>query len=168
MTLTHPEQARLLVLNRILDGQITAADAAELLCLSVRQVRRILAAYREGGAAALVHGNRGRAPAHTLDTALRQRIMTLVETRYAGVNDQHLTELLAEREDILLARSSPRRILRSNGLRSPRTRRPPKHRQRRVESRIARRVTSAVFSESTCQRTHLVKCPVTGRIGEAG
>lgn len=43
VTLTQPEQTRVLVLNRILQGQLTAADAAELLSLSVRQVRRVLA-----------------------------------------------------------------------------------------------------------------------------
>lgn len=60
VTLTHAEQSRVQVLNRILDGHLTAADAAELLSLSVRQVRRLLAAYREDGVAAMVHGNRGR------------------------------------------------------------------------------------------------------------
>ncbi|HCG29123.1 MAG TPA: hypothetical protein DEU95_05130, partial [Chloroflexi bacterium] len=40
-----------------------ADAAAEVLDLSVRQVRRLLAAYREDGVAALVHGNRGRVPA---------------------------------------------------------------------------------------------------------
>jgi transposase len=131
VTLTQPEQTRVLVLNRILQGQLTVAEAAQLLSLSVRQVRRLLAAYREDGAAALAHGNRGRTPAHTLDPTLRQQVVLLAQTRYAGSNDQHLTELLAEREDILLSRSSLRRILRANGLPSPRTRRAPKHRQRR-------------------------------------
>src|SRR5713226_7228160 len=49
-----------MVLNRILAGQLSAAEAAALLQLSKRQVQRILAAYRKEGVAALVHGNRGR------------------------------------------------------------------------------------------------------------
>lgn len=44
VTLTQAEQTRVLVLNRILQGHLTAADAAELLSLSVRQVHRLLAA----------------------------------------------------------------------------------------------------------------------------
>jgi len=120
-----------MVFNRILDGQLTAADAAEVLTLSVRQVRRLLAAYREDGAAALVHGNRGRTPAHTLDPRHRQQVLTLAQTRYAGVNDQQLTELLAEYDRITISRSSVRRILRTAGIASPRTRRAPAHRQRR-------------------------------------
>jgi transposase len=132
VTLTQAEQTRVLILNRILTGQLTAADAAALLCLSVRQVRRLVAAYREDGVAALVHGNRGRAPAHTLPVELHQRIVTLAQTRYAGCNDQHLSELLAEQEGIVLSRSSLRRILRAAGLASPRSRRAPAHRQRRA------------------------------------
>jgi transposase len=131
VTLTQHDQTRLVVLNRILDGHLTAAEAAAVLNLSVRQVRRLLAAYREDGAAALIHGNRGRAPVHALDPTQRHQILTLVQTRYAGVNDQQLTELLAEHDGIVVSRSSVRRILRTAGVASPRTRRPPKHRQRR-------------------------------------
>jgi len=131
VTLTHQEQTRVLVLNRMLQEQLTAAEAAQVLSLSVRQVRRLLAAYREDGVAALVHGNRGRVPAHTLAPELRQQIILLAQTHYAGCNDQHLTELLAEHDGIVLSRSSLRRILRTAGIMSPHSRRPPKHRQRR-------------------------------------
>src|SRR4030042_724499 len=52
-------------------------------------------------------------------------------TAEGGCNPQPLTELLAEREGIHLSRSSVHRILSRAGLRSPRRRRPPKHRSRR-------------------------------------
>jgi hypothetical protein len=91
-----------------------------------------LAAYREDGVAAMVHGNRGRSPAHALPAELRDQVLRLARSHYAGCNDQHLTELLAEREGILLARSSLRRILRAAGINSPRSRRAPKYRQRRL------------------------------------
>ena len=54
------EQQRLVVLNRMLVGDLTAAEAAAVLGRSVRQVRRMLAAYRKEGAAALVHGDHER------------------------------------------------------------------------------------------------------------
>ena len=62
VTLNQDEQRRLLVLNEVNRGRLTAWRAGELLGLSERQVRRMLAAYREEGAAALVHGNRGSRP----------------------------------------------------------------------------------------------------------
>src|SRR5215216_4429187 len=131
VSLTGTEQQRLVVLNRVLMGDLTAADAATALERSVRQVRRMLAAYRKEGAAALVHGNRGRTPAHALDPALGQRVIALARTRYAGCNDTHLTEVLAEEEGIRLGRSSVRRLRLGAGLDRPRRRRPPAHRRRR-------------------------------------
>lgn len=131
ITLNRKEQARLQVLNLMEKGELSAAEAAELVGLSVRQVRRILAAYREEGAAALAHGNRGRQPRHATAAEVREQVLTLAQTKYVGVNQQHLSELLAEQEQIRLSRSSVRRILLAAGLRSPRKRRPPKHRSRR-------------------------------------
>ena len=63
VTLNQREQARLRVLNSVLVYQLDRAQAAEIMGISERQLRRILAAYRREGAAALSHGNRGRRPA---------------------------------------------------------------------------------------------------------
>ena len=62
ITLNQKEQARLSVLNSVLEYQVPIAEAAELLDVSPRHARRMLAAYRDRGAAALAHGNRGRRP----------------------------------------------------------------------------------------------------------
>lgn len=129
--LNGAEHQRLVVLNRVLVGDLTAAEAADALGRSVRQVRRMVAAYRKEGAAALVHGNRGRPPAHALDPALGERVIAVARTTYAGCNDTHLSELLAEREGIVLSRHAVRRRRLAAGLARPRSRRPPAHRRRR-------------------------------------
>ena len=129
--LTGTEQQRLVVLNRVLTGDLTGAEAAAALGLSVRQVRRMLAAYRKEGAAALAHGNRGRTPTTALDPALCARVVALAQTTYAGLNDTHLSEVLAEEEGIVLSRSSVRRLRVGAGLARPRQRRPSAHRRRR-------------------------------------
>jgi transposase len=131
VSLSGAEQVRVVVLNRVLMGDLTAADAATALGRSVRQVRRMLAAYRKEGAAALAHGNRGRTPAHALDATLAARVIALARTTYAGCNDTHLTELLAEEEGIRVGRSTVRRLRLAAGLERPRQRRPPAHRRRR-------------------------------------
>lgn len=131
VTLSKKEQSRLIVLNWVEVGRIIVREAAEVLGLSLRHVRRILAAYRRQGAAALAHGNRGRKPHNALDDELKKRVLELAQSTYAGCNTQHFTELLAEREGIAVSRSAVRLILLRAGLRSPRKRRPPKHRSRR-------------------------------------
>ncbi len=131
LTLTKGEQQRLLVIGKVDRGELTAVQAAELVQRSVRQVRRILAAYRREGAASIAHGNRDRKPAHTIPEEIRHRVVELAQTRYAGLNDTHLTEKLAEPEGVILSRSTVRRMRREAGLTSPRKRRAPKHRTRR-------------------------------------
>jgi len=62
--------------------------------------------------------------------------LRLARTKYAGFNDHHLTEKLHEVEGLSLSRETLRRLLRKEGLGSPRKRRAPAHRQRRL--RLAR------------------------------
>ena len=45
--------------------------------------------------------------------------MALTQERYRGINHSHLTELLAEREGMVLSRPTVRRILVRAGLTSP-------------------------------------------------
>ena len=113
-----------------MDGGLTIDQAAAILKLSTRQIDRLLARYHDGPAA-LAHGNRGRTPANRLDDAQRARLVELATTTYAGVNHSHLAELLAEREGIVVAERTLRRILAEASVRPIRTRRPPKHRSRR-------------------------------------
>jgi transposase len=131
VTLTMRDQVRVMTLNRVLEGALAGVEAAEQLGLSERQVRRLVAAYRKEGAAAIPHRNRGRPPAHTVAAAVRARVLELSRTTYAGTNDSHFRDLLAEREGIALSLSTVRRIRRAAGEASPRQRRPPAHRQRR-------------------------------------
>jgi len=131
VTLSLKEERRLQFLNEIERRHITGKQGAEILEVSLRHFRRLLAAYRQKGAAALAHGNRGRRPAHALDEAVKARVLSLVKSKYDGFNTQHLTESLAEREQINLSRSTVRRILLKGGIQSPRKRRAPRHRSRR-------------------------------------
>ena len=100
VTLTQQEQARLQILNNLLAGYMTTEQAATLMGVSARYTRRMLAAYREDGAAALAHGNRGRRPANATPSALATDVIRLARSRYAGVNHTHLSELLREREEV--------------------------------------------------------------------
>lgn len=131
VTLNKKEQKRLMVLNQIIAGNIKGKEAAIISGFSLRHPRRLLAAYRKEGATALAHGNRGRKPKHALGDELRERVIELGQTKYAGFNHLHFTELLGEREGMVLSRSTVRRVLLGAGIKSPRKRRPPKHRSRR-------------------------------------
>lgn len=131
VTLNIKEQKRLKVLNEVNAGNMTGQQAADLLGLSLRHVRRLLARYRQEGAAALAHGNRGRASPRRVPESVREKVVKLAKTTYHDYNDQHFTEELADHHAIVLSRPTVYRIRRDAGLASPRKRRPPKHRSRR-------------------------------------
>jgi len=94
VTLSQEEQKRLMVLNHVEKGKMRGGEASQVLGISLRHTRRLLAAYRKEGARALAHGNRGRKPPNALDGGLRGEVLELARTTYAGCNTQHYTELL--------------------------------------------------------------------------
>ncbi|HXY23790.1 MAG TPA: ISNCY family transposase [Candidatus Acidoferrum sp.] len=119
------------VISTCIKGDLACASAAELLSLSVRHIKRLKKRLREGGEAALAHANRGRPSHRRLPARTCQAILRLARSKYAGFNDHHLAEKLNEVEGFPLSRETVRRLLRKEGLGSPRKRRPPAHRQRR-------------------------------------
>ena len=111
VTLKPREQMRLQVLNSLLAEHMTLDQAATLMGVSPRHTRRILADYRENGAASLAHGHQGCKPANAIPEATRSRVVHLVRTVYEGANHTHLSELLSEREGLDMGRTTMRRIL---------------------------------------------------------
>lgn len=117
---------------RVVAGKLTMREAATLLDLSVRQVRRIRRAVERDGRAGFGHGNRGHVPSNKLGAGVRQRIVRLRRGKYRDFNDQHFTEKLAvETPPVHVSVRTVRRVLRTAQLPAVRQRRPPKHRRRR-------------------------------------
>ncbi len=132
IALTMREQQRVAVIERVFRGELTMAEAAMVLGVSERQSFRIKARIRKEGVRGVIHGNRGRSSPRKLPGKTRQRIVELARTKYRGFNDHHLTEKLTDEEGVRVSRETVRRILRAEGLASPRKRRPPRHRARRA------------------------------------
>lgn len=132
LTLNNKEQSRLSIMNGVLERHWTVEEAAQLLGVSERHAWRLLASYRKEGAVAIAHGNRNRLPLNTTPMVVQTKIIELAREHYSGLNHTHFTELLEEREGILVSRSTVRRLLMRAGLASPRHRRPPCHRYRRA------------------------------------
>ena len=101
--LDDEQRHRLSVLKRLKRRQLTNADAARILRLSARQVRRLKRAYSRRGEAALVHGNTGRAPANRTRERVRMEVLKLRRTKYLGFNDHHFADELVEAEHIRLS-----------------------------------------------------------------
>jgi len=125
------EWKRVEAAERVKRGELGVGEAAQVLGLSERQVRRICEAVEERGARGVIHGNRGRSPANRLTEEVRRRVVELLEKKYGGFNDTHFTEKLGEVEKIAVSRASVQRLRKGAGIRAARRRRPRRHRRRR-------------------------------------
>lgn len=130
--LSQKELQRVAVITSCVKGDLACARAASLLKLTPRHVKRLKSRLRQGGEAALAHASRGRPSPRRLPDRVRDRILHLARTTYVGFNDHHLCEKLVEKEGFSIGRETLRRLLRSAGIGSPRKRRAPTHRQRRL------------------------------------
>src|SRR5215212_7406439 len=108
ITLHPTQQRRFEILTRLASGTLTPAQAAELLRVSPRHLRRLQRAFASEGAPTLVHGNQGRAPTNRTSDQARAQLRDLAgpEGPYADYNVCHLQEILAERHDLALGRST--------------------------------------------------------------
>ncbi len=131
ITLTMKDEKRLDIIQRVYRSELTVGQAALVMGLSERQCYRVKARVGKAGAKGVVHGNRGRPCKRKIKDKTVRRILELARGKYQGFNDHHLTEKLKEQESIELSREKVRRILRAQGIASPKKRRGIKHRSRR-------------------------------------
>ena len=130
-TLTMRDEKRLEIMHRVFRSELTVSQAALVLGISERQCYRVKARVNKAGAKGVVHGNRGRPCKRKIKEKTVKRIVELAKGKYKEFNDHHLTEKLLEQEKIKLSREKVRRILRAEGIGSPKKRRGIKHRSRR-------------------------------------
>ena len=83
---------RLDAVERLRGGELHTGQAAQVLGLSERQVRRVRRAVEKRGAQGVIHGNTGRAPTHRIARKVRERIVKLRAKKYEKFNDHHFTE----------------------------------------------------------------------------
>ena len=114
--LTEKVRKRVFVMEQLTAGQITNARAAELLELSVRQIRRIKKEMANSGIQAFGHGNAGRKPKHALDPSVAARIIDLAQTDLKDANCTHMAELLAEHHGVLVCPRTVQRLLKQAGV----------------------------------------------------
>jgi hypothetical protein len=127
--MSQKERDVLKVMHGVRAGERTQAEAARLLRLSVRQVRRLQRKLESDGDQALVHGLRGKPSNHRLSADLRRQVLRAYRHRYADFGPTFASEKLAE-EGLVVSRQTLRRWLIEEGLWQRRRRRDP-HRSRR-------------------------------------
>lgn len=130
---------RLSVIRRVIGGELTTAEAGELLSLSSRQVKRLTRRFRDQGVKGLIHASYGRVSNRARPEKERCRVIELIRERYSGQAEVGpgqrfgptlLSEHLAEDEGVEIPISTLTDWMRADGLWSRRRKRRP-HRRRR-------------------------------------
>ena len=84
VSMSDKELKRLSVLQEICDQRITQSQAAQLLHISERQIRRLLQKYKAQGPVALAHAGRGQTSNSKLSEELRLKSLNLVADQFHG------------------------------------------------------------------------------------
>ena len=114
--MTKRELERWQVIQRVMLGALTQAEAGEVLGLCERQVRRLVKKGRKKGARGLIHGSRGKPSPRKMAEELEDRITAIIRTRYPDFSPLHAAEKLAERHRIEVSREKVRQVMMSHGL----------------------------------------------------
>jgi hypothetical protein len=141
------EMMRAAVVDRMVKGELTSAEGAELLALSVRQAKRLRKRFVGLGARGLVHGNLSKRSNHARSVEERGHVMEVIRERYSGPAERGpgqrfgptlVGEHLLEDEGIDVPVSTLRRWMRLDGLWT---------RKRKWYHRFRRRERRAHFGE---------------------
>jgi transposase len=129
------ELERVEVMGRVANEELKLTDAAAMLQLSYRQVKRLWRRYRQKGSKGLQHGNAGRPSKRSKPAKFRRRVLSLMKHKYSGSEEERFgptlaAEHLAEEDGIAIDHETLRGWMLAEGLWS-RQRKRKKHCQRR-------------------------------------
>ena len=89
------ELERVEVMGRVAHKQLKLTDAAAMLELSYRQVKRLWRRYRRLGRKGLQHGNVGRASNRSKPAKFRGRVLSLIKQKYSVSEGERFGPTLA-------------------------------------------------------------------------
>ena len=109
--MSNRELTRLEVMQRLKEKRLSHKEAAHLLGISPRQVKRLFRAYKAQGAAGLVSKRRGQPSNNRLDPATIQEAIDRIKEKYEDFGPTLAHEKLTEVHGLRLSRESVRRIM---------------------------------------------------------
>jgi transposase len=131
LPMSNREITRLEAMQRIKDKRLTQKEAARMLSLSVRQIKRLYRAYKAQGARGLVSQRRGKPSNHRLDAETQQKAIDLIYEHYRDFGPTLAHEKLTEKHKLRISRESVRGIMIAEQIWKPkRAKQPSTHQMR--------------------------------------
>ena len=129
--MSYEELDRVSVMERLIEKRLTQREAARMLGLTSRQVRRLRRAYARDGAVGLASKHRGRPSNRRLPSELRREALATLRSWYEGFGPTLAHEKLTELHGLALSVETLRHWMIEDGLWIPRARREPRIQQPR-------------------------------------
>ena len=125
---TQEELRRLHVIEKVLEGGLKQVEAAEILSLSSRQIRRMVKRIKKEGQRGIVHRSRGRPSNRKIPDQLKEEVMKRYRGSYKDFGPTLACEKLLERDGVSISDETLRGWLIGSGD-WKRVRKRRKHRQ---------------------------------------
>lgn len=109
------ELRKLQAANKVIEKEITQKEAASLIGISDRQVRRIVKEVRKDGPKGVIHKLRGRPSNRRKPKELKEQALSLYKERYEGFGPTFACEKLLELDSIKISRETLRLWLIEDG-----------------------------------------------------
>jgi transposase len=116
LSMSGTELSRLEVMQRLAEKRLSQKEAGEMLDVSVRQVKRLLRNYRQGGASGLVSQRRGKSSNHQISAEVKQKVLDFLKGKYRGFGPTLACEKLVEVEGVKISDESVRQMMISEAL----------------------------------------------------
>ena len=120
LTMSTKELSRLEVMQRLKDKRLIQKEAAKLLGLSIRQIKRLWQKYQKQDAKGLISKRRGKPSNNRIDAGVSQKVLDLIKKKYADFGPTLAHEKLMEIHKVQLSRESVRKLMIAEGLWKPR------------------------------------------------
>jgi len=127
LTMTNREINRHSIIKKLLDREINGTIAADLLKLSVRQIKRLKAKVKQLGVRALIHANRGKQGNRRIPDEEREKIASILKQKYPDFKPTFASEKLFENHNIKRDPKTIRQIMIEENLWSPRKKKKPEY-----------------------------------------
>jgi transposase len=164
--MSQEELKRINVIHQAIDKGLTQVEAALILGLSDRQVRRIIKRVIEEGDRGIVHRSRGKPSHNMIPDKIKTRVLELYEERYAGFGPTLATEKFLEIDKIGLSRETLRNWLKEKGI-EYRGRKRRAHRQWRQRRRYFGEMIQMDGSHHDWLESRGPECVLMGYVDDA-
>ncbi len=116
LTMSQKDIKRLHIIQKVVEKSLKQVEAAKVLELSERQIRRIRKRVEVDGAQGIKHGSCGKRSRNATDEKLKGKILGLYRNKYERFGPTLACEKLLEKDKVRISRETLRKWLIEEGL----------------------------------------------------